>query len=200
MDLLPVIDDRLIESQLIYIEIGASKAYICKTHMGDEFEPALHDFTNEQLIRLTTFVEQHKLRRRDVTPLMESLADGMSDGLQRELKLMGKPETSNRFHRFETHKSEHVVVCVRPQDLTWMQKTVPALVEAGKCVSVIQLLPSPRYFQVSFKDGYWLHRGGVWGKSIRTQPSIQFRTYRQRFEIEIERISQLHTVDTVLSK
>lgn len=181
-------------------EIGASKAYFCKTHMGDEFELALRDFTNEQLIRLTTFVEQHKLRRRDVTPLMVSLADGMSDGLQRELKVKDNLEASNRFHRFETHKSEHVVVCVRPQDLTWMQKTVPTLVEAGKCVSVIQLLPSPRYFQVSFKEGYWLHRGGVWGNSIRTQPSIQFRTYRQRFKIEIERISQLHQVDTVLAK
>lgn len=180
-------------------EIGASKAYFCKTHLEDDIEPILREFTNEQLIRLTTLVEQHKLKRRQVTPLMETLATGISDGLQRTNKHQQEIAISENFHRFDIHESGHVLLCVRPKDLAWMEKTAPTLVEAGKCVSVVQLLPSPRYFQVSFKSGYWLHRGGVWGKSKRTQPPIQFYSYKQRFEAEISRISALHTIDKVLT-
>ena len=181
-------------------EIGASKAYFCNAHLEGDNEPALRDFTNEQLIRLTTMVEQHKLKRRDVTPLMDSLANGISEGLQRKTNLQRGTATSDNYRRFDIFEKEHVVLCAGPMDTAWMIKTVPDLVETGKTVSVIQLLPSPRYFQVGFKDGYWLHRGGVWGKSTRTQPLIQFRTYKQRFDAEIRRISALHPVDAVLTK
>ena len=180
-------------------EIGASKAYFCKSHLDGETEPALRDFTNEQLIRLTTLVEQHKIRRREVTPLMNSLANGISEGLQRVTSPRDLISNPDNFHRFEVFESEHVVLCVGPRDLAWIEKTVPELVEAGKCVSVIQLLRSPRYFQVSFKDGYWLHRGGVWGKSLRTQPLIKISSYKRRFKTEIDRISALHPVDAVMS-
>ncbi len=180
-------------------EIGASKAYFCKTHMKSDSSPALRDFTNEQLIHLTVLVEQHKLRRRDVTPLMESLGNGMSEGLQRNPTVSSFATLPSNFHRFETHKSEHIVLCVGPRDTAWMAKTAGELVNAGKCVSVVQLLHSPRYFQVVFKDGYWLHRGGVFGKSDRSQPLVQITSYQQRFASEIRRISSLYSVDIILN-
>jgi|LGOV01.1.fsa_nt_gb GT2 family glycosyltransferase len=179
-------------------EIGASKAYFCKTHMKSDNNSALRDFTNEQLIRLTVLVEQHKLRRREVTPLMESLGNGMSEGLQRNQTASGFTTLPSELHKFEVHKSEHVVVCASPRDTKWMVKTASELVNAGKCVSVVQLLPSMRYFQVVFKDGYWLHRGGVFGKSNRTQPLVQITGYQQRFTSELRRISSLHSVDRIL--
>ncbi len=181
-------------------EIGASKAYFCKTHMKGDSSPALRNFTKEQLIRLTVLVEQHKLRRRDVTPLMESLGNGMSDGLQRVPTPPGFTTLPSEFRLFGTNNSEHVVLCVGPRDVAWMTKTARELVNASKCVSVVQLLPSPRYFQVGFKDGYWLHRGGVFGRSIRTRPLVQFTSFRRRFTDEINRISTLHSVDKVLTK
>ncbi|MHA1128263.1 MAG: glycosyltransferase family 2 protein [Alphaproteobacteria bacterium] len=181
-------------------EIGASKAYFCNAHMKSDSSPALRDFTNEQLIRLTILVEQHKLRRRDVTPLMESLGNGMSEGLQRNRTTSSFTTLPSEFHRFETHNSEHIVVCAGPRDTKWMTQTARELVNAGKCVSVVQLLPSPRYFQVAFKDGYWLHRGGVFGKSTRTQPFVQITSYQHRFMSEIRRISSLYSVDRILTK
>lgn len=180
-------------------EIGASKAYFCKTHMEGEIEPALRDFTNEQLTRLTVLVEQHKLNRRDVTPLMETLANGISDGLERLTSSRKFTTAPSGFLRFKVQDNEHVVLCVRPRDGAWMAKTTRELINAGKCVSVIQLLRSPRYFQVQFKDGYWLHRGGAFGKSIRTQPLLQIRSYQQRFAAEIYRISTLYPVDRILT-
>jgi GT2 family glycosyltransferase len=179
-------------------EIGASKAYFCKTHMNGDHDPALRDFTNEQLIRLTVLVEQHKLRRRDVTPLMESLGNGMSEGLQRELATSPFNTLRSEFQRFEVTGSEHIVLCVSPRDIKWMGETVNELVSGGKCVSVIQLLPSLRYFQVGFKDGYWLHRGGVLGRSIRSQPLVQFIGYHKRFARETDRISLLHQIDRIM--
>jgi GT2 family glycosyltransferase len=180
-------------------EIGASKAYFCKTHMKDDSSPALRDFTNEQLIRLTVLVEQHKLKRRDVTPLMESLGDGMTEGLQRNSTATHFTALSSEFFRFETHKSEHIVLCAGSRDTKWMIKTAGELVNAGKCVSIVRLLPSPRYFQVAFKDGYWLHQGGVFGKSDRSQPLVQLTSYQRRFTSEIRRISSLYPVDRILN-
>ncbi len=180
-------------------EIGASKAYFCKAHMKDDHSDALKDFTNEQLIRLTVLVEQHKLRRRDVTPLMDGLGKGMSDGLQRNLQTRDLTTEPPKFHNFPTNNSEHVVLCVGPRDTEWMVKTARRLVEEGKCVSVIQLLPSPRYFQVRFNDGYWLHRGGVFGRSTRTQPLMQLTTFQKRFADEVNRISTLRPVDKILT-
>lgn len=180
-------------------EIGASKAYFCKSHLNGETETALREFTIEQLIRLTTLVEQHKIRRREVTPLMNSLANGISEGLQRERHFQELTTTPDNFRRFEVFESDHVVLCAGPRDTGWIEKAVPELVEAGKCVSVIQLLRSARYFQVNFNDGYWLHRGGVWGKSIRDKPLIQIYSYKRRFKAEINRISALHPADKLMS-
>ena len=181
-------------------EIGASKAYFCKTHMNDDYNAVLREFTNEQLIRLTVLVEQHKLRRSDVTPLMETLGDGMSDGLQREQNQSRLTCIPSEFLIFSTNRPEHIVLCAGPRDAEWMTKTALKMVNEGKCVSVIHLLASPRYFQVRFTDGYWLHRGGVLGKSIRTQPLVQLTGFQKRFTDEINRISTLHAVDKVQSR
>ncbi|MCK4861359.1 MAG: hypothetical protein KAS85_05545, partial [Rhodobacteraceae bacterium] len=143
-------------------------------------------------------VEEHKLRRRNVTPIMESLGDGMSAGLQRERSGTRLNPLRSDFLRYEVSGSEHILLCVGPRDTEWMRKTVNKLVNEGKCVSVIQLLPSLRYFQVSFKDGYWLHRGGVIGKSVRSQPLVQFTGYHKRFARETDRISMLYQIDKIM--
>lgn len=181
-------------------EIGASKAYFCKTHMNSDYDPALRDFTNEQLIRLTVLVEQHKLKRRVVTPVMVSLGNGISEGLQRKPAASSLKTLPSEFQRFEITGSEHIILCVGPRDGEWMSNIVEELVNAGKCVSVVQLLPSPRYFQAEFKGGYWLHRGGLFGRSIRTQPIVQFTSYKRRFRKEIHRISTLHPVDEIFTR
>lgn len=85
-----------------FFEIGASKAYFCERHMDGEIEPALRNFTNEQLTRLTDLVDQRKLRRRKVTPLMESLANGFYDGMRRKRLTDKLTIAPTDFLRFET--------------------------------------------------------------------------------------------------
>ena len=178
-------------------EVGASKAYFCKTHMSAPTKPALQAFTNEQLARLTALVEQHKLRRANVRHLMETLGNGFSEGLTRvtELRVL---TSQSEFQPFNTYNGKHIVLCARPQDRKWMRDTARELVNDGNCVSVIELLPSPRYFQVRFEDGYWLHKGGVFGKSIRSQPLLKLHSYQSRFTAEVVRIAALHPVDMTL--
>lgn len=181
-------------------QIGASKAYFCKAHMDGSHEPALRDFTNEQLIRLTDMVDQRRLRRRDLVSLMDSLGNGFSEGLEREpLSNRLTPEISD-FLRFDVSGKHHVVLCARPNDKKWLTTTIRELVSDGQCVSVIRMSPSPRYFQVRFQDGYWLHKGGLFGKSERSQSLINYYTYKQRFSAEIARIAKLHTVDKILTR
>lgn len=180
-------------------EIGASKAYFCKIHSPESLDRSLREFTKAQLTRMTTMVKQHKLRRPEVTPLMETLARGIEDGLARERTTQEPSSEQTDFLKFDTHDGEHLLICAGPRDSAWSQSAAQEAVAAGKCVSVIQLLRSVRYFQVEFKDGYWLHRGGLFGRSTRTQPILQFGSYRRRFSTEIGRISAIHPVDTILT-
>ncbi len=179
-------------------EIGASKAYFCTKHSNDSVDDALRSFTKEQLSRLTAMVDDYRLQRREVDPLMETLAAGFTEGLNRQTEtplLLSEPST---FLKFETNQSEHIVICATPHEAKQASSAARALTEVGKCVSVIQLLNSPRYFQVRYKNGYWLHIGGVLGKSVRTQPLVQFTSYKRRFEAEIARLSKLYPVDKVI--
>jgi len=143
-------------------------------------------------------VDDHRLQRREVDPLMETLAAGFTEGLNRQTEtslLVSEPST---FLKFETNQSEHIVICATPREAKQASSAARTLAEDGKCVSVIQLLNSPRYFQVRYKNGYWLHIGGVLGKSVRTQPLVQFTSYKRRFEAEIARLSKLYPVDKVV--
>ena len=179
-------------------EIGASKAYFCVKHSDASVDASLRSFTEEQLSRLTAMVDDRRLQRREVDPLMETLAAGFTEGLKRQAGPLLQAREPTPFLKFETDQSEHIVICATPRDAKQACSAAHDLTKAGKCVSVIQLLNSPRYFQVRYQNGYWLHKGGVFGRSGRNQPLIRFYSYKNRFEAEVERLAKYCPVDQVL--
>lgn len=171
-------------------EIGASKAYFCKKHSTSRAN-VVENFRTEQQQRVA------RLKPSTRAYLMGTLDAGLDDGAHRVPVSIGNI-TNTVFHRFQTHTGPHTLLCAGFQSNRWSRKTASALIEKGHRVSVVRLMPSTLYFQVSFIDGYWLHKGGVWGKSYRAHPLVQFTSRKRRFIAERERIQKIYQIDEVL--
>lgn len=171
-------------------EIGASKAYFCKKHLKSDVPSALDAFTAHQNERVMGLAKaQHG-------KLMASLAGGYAAGSKRQSRYL-KSSQAPQFQKFPIKSGPHVVLCTRRQDSAWLQSCATRLSDAGCRVCVIQMVSSIRYFQARFQAGYWLHRGGVFGKSTRSQPLISPISYTARFDKEIARITKQFPADLV---
>ncbi len=177
-------------------EIGASKAYFCRKHNPQNIDTALERFEGEQQQRLTAMLAVKHLTQANVDTLMQSLRAGFARGMERETSgdISAHPP---EFNAFQTCSGSHILLCATVLDRKWMRKTARDLTDKGHRISVVYLMPTTFFFQVSFKDGYWLHKGGVWGKSQRSQPLIQLITHRKRFSQEARRIDLIHPIDEI---
>jgi hypothetical protein len=67
-------------------------------------------------------------------------------------------------------------------------------------VSVVEFNHSSQYLSVRFSpEGYWLHRGGIYGKGPRTDPLFQWNTRAGRIEAEIRRVSKQRQIETIFA-
>ncbi len=178
-------------------QIGASKAYFCKRHFGGDLAAELDRFARAQELRLLNFVSRGVLSRDRIAPLMRGLRDGMAEG-QSRTPIWPKRTKAGRFLPFPVRTGGHTVLCARRRDADRVATTAREHLASGNRVSVIELSMSPAYFQVSFVNGYWLHRGGVWGRACRSDPVLRLGRFRRRFESEVARLTMLHDVDEVI--
>ena len=175
-------------------EIGASKAYFCKAYAPQETFVA---FTQEQYNRMFSHAKQGRVGAEEIGRVMQTLADGFEDGKLREPIFPIFTNSAPEFHLFAAATGKHIALCAGLFDGVWVGQTTEELLAEGHCVTVIKLEPSIRFFQVNFTEGYWLHAGGVFGKSSRSQPVVQISTYKRRFDTEVNRISKLHYISEV---
>lgn len=175
-------------------EIGASHAYFCKKHMKEPIKPALDSFTEHQRER----VERFKVKNPDA--LLQTLEDGFKAGLVRVTQPINFPAKPTSFTPFKIKTGPHVVVYARPKDARWAATTSEILHTAGCRVTVLQLSFSILHFHAGFQGQYWLQKGGVFGRSLRSQPLIAIQSFNTRIQKETERISTLYSVDYIAKK
>lgn len=173
-------------------EIGASKAlYLRRTH---RLCTANRDaFFTEQRTRLLRLMQLGLLPPTRIAPLMASLAQGFATGLNRP---------------FAPHKTGPAapgtafVTGPAPSPLlltTGLRQRRAAHAEArhatraGHLVTLIEALPAFRATTVAYlAPGYWRHRGGIHGRTERTEWPITLRTKhawvaRERKRLEFPR-------------
>jgi len=64
--------------------------------------------------------------------------------------------------------------------------------KAGAITSHFALSPTTLYHRVSFTDdGVWRQTGGIWGRSIRSQPLVQAGTRSARLKREMQRLARI---------
>jgi len=64
--------------------------------------------------------------------------------------------------------------------------------KAGRRVSLMLLSPTVAYHHIRFvADGYWLQSGGLFGKSLRSDPIWRFWRFADRVARECQRIASV---------
>jgi len=164
-------------------EIGASWAVFQRKHIPKE-DRAAH-WKNQhaaERIRLIEHMVAGRLEPRDVRRLMKRLAAGFAEGrersfggsrLPRHALLPFRPVQSSP--RKSTFKSVRGFRGVKAVDAAADQ------VAGGGIASVLVLSPTTLYHRIQFNaQGVWVQRGGLFGRSERTDRLFRLTTFKRR--------------------
>ena len=171
-------------------DIGASAAYFLRRHgqQADKYVEHRH----AQKARLMRHMVQGGLEPRDIAPLLSGFDRGWAEGTARELSDM-RPvlAAGTAFRPLGTGPRTGILVSGR----VWQRRELlrRAGVEAalGKIVTVLCLSPSTWYHRQSFESGgFWMQRGGIFGKSLRDQPLIRKIGFTARVSEEAARLGK----------
>ncbi|WP_433990114.1 hypothetical protein SuNHUV7_14060 (plasmid) [Pseudoseohaeicola sp. NH-UV-7] len=146
---------------------------------------------NNERNRLLRHMVTGGLEPRDVSAMMRGLRQGYSEGLSRKLAdLVPIADCEDTFRRFvgnETAKSE--VISGRVWSAKSLRTRAIAKVKSGHIVTLLMMSPTALFHRIWFHDdGYWVQRGGLFGRSERDSPLFRFYRFSRRVRVECFRI------------
>ncbi|MDJ0826300.1 MAG: glycosyltransferase [Rhodobacter sp.] len=177
-------------------DIGASQVVLLRKHAGAEpHAPVLQRLRTEQRARLIRHLVAGACEPRDVGRLLQTLEAGIRDGGARAIgPLPPRQDSPPAFLPFRPRRSYagHSVLTARSWSARAIRREAARLVQDGRRVSVFLFSPSAMYHRVRFRRaGFWEQTGGLFGRSRRDGPLIQFRSFRQRVAQERARVAQI---------
>ena len=182
-------------------EIGASLAYFRKKHeLPADY---LNNSLDEQRRRLVTFMVSGALEPREVDRLLATFQDGIKDGMARTEMPLRSLTKVGQFtpYRSDRNSDGCVFITGRRLDAKRLRVKAKDSADAGHPTTLILLSPTTwrhrRYFH---EDGYWVQTGGVFGKSLRTDPPFRLRGYRKRLNREISLLNETRPLEERKSK
>lgn len=179
-------------------DIGRSTAIFLDRHAGEDAESALRNARVRELARLDRALVSGMLEPRDARRLRRSFDEGVAKAREKD--------RSPKFHTF----SEPVDFL--PRDVVSISYAsfaagvlgrkaatakAQAARDAGAIVTLMVFSRTGLYHKIRYQDGMWVHRGGIFGRAVRSEPILQFATRRRRFRRELDRISNHRGVNGV---
>lgn len=175
-------------------EIGASLAVFLRKHCPKERRAQRWaDFQQEHHQRAIEHMVSGLIEPRDVTRLMQTLRDGYAQGLKRIIKpLLPIENSSDGFLPFQTRATGRSrVLGGRIWSKRRLRREAEKMAAQGDTVSVFTFTHTALFHHVRFTNGgYWEQRGGLFGRSARTQALFQILTLSQRLQCETRRIAR----------
>jgi GT2 family glycosyltransferase len=168
-------------------EIGASKAYFSKKFGRPGSD--LQSFREHQWRRLDAALVGGLLEPRDMRFLRADLEAGIAEGQRRDP--IESMEWPNRvpLKPFLTNKKSPSHVFISGRWLTRRRTLSRAkrMAENGTPCTAIILSPTALFHRRWFhQDGFWIHSGGIFGKSTRTDPLWSWYRHENRVRVEQE--------------
>ncbi|WP_191090198.1 glycosyltransferase family 2 protein [Histidinibacterium aquaticum] len=185
--------DRVPES---LFDVGASLAYFLRRHsLAEDYSPAGRAERRRRQRSLIGHMIDGRIEPRDVNRILATFDEGWAEGMGREmLPLPGIEPSGAEFlaYRADLPRLGHAVVAGR----TWQARSRRAealrLSEAGYHVTAMLLSPTARYHRAWFDaEGYWVQRGGLFGRSVRQAPLIRIQSFGKRVRAEVRRLSSV---------
>jgi O-antigen biosynthesis protein len=178
-------------------DIGASAAYFLRRHApGADMDEQHHAHRGAQKARLLQRMIQGGLEPRDIRPLLASFDQGWADGLLRALSpLSSWQDKAHTFQALGTTPREGLLISGRSWARRELMRRAGVEAARGKIVTVICLSPTTWYHHHNFESGgFWMQRGGIFGKSLRDQTLIRGIGFDSRTAEETVRIGKTRPI------
>ncbi|MFL4469315.1 glycosyltransferase family 2 protein [Tateyamaria armeniaca] len=179
-------------------DIGASWAVFQRKHM-DEADTAAHwrDIRNGQRMRCLEHMVAGRLLPGDVLRLLKRLDEGYKAGIERP---RGGAQVSRSpvapFKPGFRGLRPAIVLSGRIWQAKRLREEAAKRAAGGENVTLILLSPTAFFHRIRFHpDGYWEHRGGLFGRSDRSDPLFAFWSFSGRIARERRRIAGQRLVD-----
>ncbi|EEB85901.1 glycosyltransferase family 2 protein [Roseobacter sp. GAI101] len=173
-------------------DIGASWAVFHRKHVPEaDRERLWQGLRLEQRHRLLRLMQSGHLEPRDIRRLMKRLDLGHADGLTRSLASPDLPKHALKpFLPFPSVARESIMILSRPARARQDRARAEAQVAAGRIVTLLILSPTAMFHQLGFDaQGFWVQKGGLFGKVNRNEPTIRILTRRKKRERETARVA-----------
>jgi cellulose synthase/poly-beta-1,6-N-acetylglucosamine synthase-like glycosyltransferase len=169
-------------------QIGKSKsAYLHKHAAHADVTSALVVFRNAQRQRLSRFLVWGQIEPRDVTRLMSSLDQGLACGTEEKL---GQFANAPDFKSFPTTRVGRRLVYSGIWRIRGLMKYAKNLADQGYQVTAFCFSRTSKFHNRYFDSrGFWVQRGGIFGKSDRKSGYINLRMISTWRRVQRERDS-----------
>ncbi len=179
-------------------EIGASLQVYLRRHCPEAERAAVIDqFRADQQARLIRHLITGGLEPRDVTRLRNRLDEGLAAGLGRVLyRLPELPHPSEPFLPFESRATQPgTVIAGRWFEARRLRDRAARRASRGEITSLFLFSPNTLFHTVKMTpQGVWEQRGGLWGRSLRSDPIFRPTTFRRRMLREIARVAKVRGI------
>ena len=171
-------------------QMGASWAvflarYCPEVHVAERWAA----ITASERKRVLRHMVEGRLEPRDVRRILKTLRDGFTEGAARPASPMD-PMTGagGAFHPFPSDPERSVVTV---SGRVWSQGRIKAKAQdaanAGKIVCAYVFSPTTLFHKRIFTpEGYWLQTGGLFGKSLRSDPVLSLWRFGRRVAREAQ--------------
>lgn len=177
------------------VDLGVSKTRFLQKHAEEQLHAAsVSNFVADQKARLIGLMVDGRIEPHDVTRLMKSLHDGLATGsdsaenplgqVQRSFQPFGHP-THTEFEVFGGSTLSKRRLLARAKKNA--DKNQPTLV----MMFSITTLFHKRDYDVR---GFWIQKGGLFGRSKRSDPLFRWNGLRERIQAEFEQASNTFPV------
>lgn len=171
-------------------EIGASWAVFQRKHMDSiAWDEHWHGIRHAQKLRCVAHMVAGRLVPGDVGRLLRGLDAGYVDGSRRPRGGARVLETAIApFKPVSGPRRASVLIAGRIWQRKKLRSEAARRVAEGEMVTLMLVSPTAMFHHVRFhEDGYWEQRGGLFGRSDRSDPLFAFWRFSKRIERERRR-------------
>ena len=170
-------------------DVGFSTAITLRRHAGvTGLDLAHHRLRQAEEAKLARFVARRLINAADAKQLIGTHDQGFSDALLADLPPC-LPLTDGRqpFHHFPSATRPVVVLAGRPWAARSLRTKAAALARQGSIVCLFIFSPTALFHRRRFAGGVWIQRGGLFGKSDRSDPIFHLWRFSRRLSRESAR-------------
>lgn len=185
-------------------DVGRSSALFWRKHgVQKDWPHYRRALVQEQRLRVIAQMRDGLLEPGDVRHALRSLASGLDEGFACQIE---PPFKVSRPHGalvlFPTRAvKEPLTLSAGLFGRPALRAKAARLAAEGHTVSLFCLSPTAVFHTVLFsRDGYWLQRGGLFGKSLRNGPLFRLTSRTKRVRQEVERVFPVRETGCFLGK